>query len=335
MTQPENALNTLTLKDTVKTGREKILNPEKNSIIEAISSDKPVLINLVAGMGTRFGQEPKCIQRVKGIPLARHSMDAFRRFSPSSVICVVGYRYQEVVDALGEDNLYILSDNPKGGTAFAAFESFSIPELLEKNPLLVITMGDRIVPPSVFRNIEMIHTRGEKEADLTFLTAIYEPPRNSGKGRIIRDENGRILKIAEERDIAAITDPFIRQSMLSITEGNCPLYVIRAKNLYRYSLELTNNNQQGQFYLTDLIERISQDGGEIRSLTTRVNEPEYDLLCSDVTQPMDLALLEGILSVNLNLLIPEEVETEKAAQLIAEGRPEGQVASISRQLRSY
>jgi hypothetical protein len=332
MTMSENMTVSLTLNNAVRPAYDKILNPEKSSLIESISPEKPVLVNLVAGMGTRFGQEPKCIQPVKGIPLARHSIDAFRRFNSSPVVCVVGYRYQEVSDALGEDNLYVLSDNPRGGTAFAAFEIFSVPGLLEKNPLLIISMGDRIVPPSVFRNIWKTHTSGGKEADLTFLTARYEPPRNNGKGRIVRDENGKILKIAEERDIEAISDPVVRKSMLNLNEGNCPLYVMRAQILYKYASDLNNNNQQGQYYLTDLIEKISKDGGEIRTITTSVNDPDYDLLCSDVTQPLDLALLEGILTTNFNLLIPEEQEIEETAKLIVAGHPAGQVASIARQL---
>ena len=73
-------------------------------------------------------------------------------------------------------------------------------------------------------------------------------------------------------------------------------------------------------------------GGEIRTITTTVSDPEYDLLCSDVTQPMDLALLEGILSSNIGLLVPEEVEAEETARAIINGRPSGQVASIACQL---
>ena len=104
------------------------------------------------------------------------------------------------------DNTYVLSDNPTGGTAFAAFEAFCVPGLLEKNPLLIITMGDRIVPSSVFRRLSKIHCDGDSEADITFLTAIYEPPKNSGKGRVLRDENGKIMRIIEEKDIIAEED---------------------------------------------------------------------------------------------------------------------------------
>ena len=332
MIQQEVLTKIYPLKDAVRLTKDKLLNPESLTFKGGITTDAQVLINLVAGMGTRFGQEPKCIQRVNGIPLARHSIDAFRRFSPSPAICIVGYRYSEVSSVLGSDNIYVVSDNPKGGTAFAAFEALSVPGLVDKNPLLIITMGDRVVPPSVFRNIWKIHSSGDKEADLTILTAIYETPKNSGKGRIVRDKNGRIIRIMEEKDIIVEEDTVIRQTMLNLTEGNCPLYVIRAVNLYRHLQNLSNDNMQSQYYLTDLIESVSMAGGEIRSMTTTVKDPEYDLLCSDVTQPMDLALLEGTLASNLSLLIPEELEVEKAAHAIISGRPAVQIASIARQL---
>jgi hypothetical protein len=207
-----------------------------------------------------------------------------------------------------------------------------MPDLLKINPLVIITMGDRIIPSSVFRQIIRVHEEGGKEADLTFLSAIYEPPKNSGKGRVIRNENGKVLRILEEKDIISEADPVTRQTFLNLMEGNCPLYAIRAATLYRHLARLNNNNAQGQYYLTDIIESISGEEGEIRTLTTSVNEPEYDLLTSDVTQPMDLAMLEGMLSSRIGLLFPEEVEAEDAARQIIAGRPIVQVLSIIRQV---
>jgi bifunctional N-acetylglucosamine-1-phosphate-uridyltransferase/glucosamine-1-phosphate-acetyltransferase GlmU-like protein len=157
---------------------EKILNPDSLAFYNGIRPDVPVLVMLAAGKGTRFGREPKCVQLLHGIPLARHSIDAFRRF-------------------------YLRSDDPAGGTAFATFEAFSVPALLEKNPAIIISMGDRIVPSSIFRRIWEVHRAGAQEADLTFLTALYEPPRDRGKGRILRDRNHRVTRIVEERDISA------------------------------------------------------------------------------------------------------------------------------------
>jgi hypothetical protein len=331
--QPVPGPRFLLLKEAVQPAPEKLLNPESLEFHGGVTADAPVLVVLAAGKGTRFGQAPKCIQPVHGIPLARHSIDAFRHVSPSPAVCIVGYRHGEVAAALGPDNVYVLSDNPTGGTAFAAFEAFSVPSLAENNPLLVITMGDRVVPSSIFRRLWETHRAGDREAGLTFLTAIYEPPRHRGKGRVLRDESGRVKRIIEERDIAAEQDELTREALLNLTEGNCPLYMIRAATLARHLENLTNANAQGQYYLTDIIEALSHEGGEIRTITTRVAEPEYDLLCSDVTKPLDLALLEGTLASTRELLFPGELEVEEAARAIAEGRPAGQLASIARQLR--
>ncbi|HUX96905.1 MAG TPA: NTP transferase domain-containing protein [Bacteroidales bacterium] len=310
---------------------EKILN---RSIIQPdkFSAEERILITLVAGKGTRFGKDPKCIQSVHGLPLARHSIDSFRRISNSPVICIVGYMYQDVVSALGEDNIYVLTDNPAGGTAFAAMEAFCVPELFEANPLLIITMGDRIIPSSIFRRLIKKHEEGGQEADLTFLSAIYEPPKNTGKGRVIRNDTGKVLSITEEKDIIAEEDQIARQSLLNIKEGNCPLYAVRASILHKHLSIVKNNNAQGQYYLTDIIGSISEADGDIRTITTSVNEPEYDLLTSDVTQPMDLAMLEGILSSRIGLLVPEEMEVEEVARKIVSDRPSGQIASVIRQL---
>ncbi len=309
----------------------KVLNPDCPAWKAGIPDQAPVLVILAAGKGTRFGQEPKCIQPVRGVPLARHSIQAFRQFSPSPVIALVGYRHPDVSAALGSDNLYVLSDNPTGGTAFAAYEAFCVPGLEERDPLLIVTMGDRIVPATMFRRLWEAHREGGREADLTFLTAQYEPPRNRGKGRVLRGENGRVLRLIEEKDIAAEKGDLARQALQNLTEGNCPLYAIRAARLKRLLAGLTNDNAQGQYYLTDLVAAVSRAGGEIRTITTTPAEPEYDLLCSDVTQPMDLALLEGVLASRSELLTADD-EAEAAARALSEGRPPAQLASIARQL---
>ncbi|MFN8491444.1 MAG: NTP transferase domain-containing protein [Caldilineaceae bacterium] len=331
-TETPNAPSVLPLAQAARLTAEKILNPAQLPQFDNLSTDTPVLVLLAAGKGTRFGQDPKCIQPVQGTPLARHSIDAFRRFSPGPVICLVGYCAAEVSTALGADNLYILSDNPTGGTAYATYEAFCTPGLLTQNPLLIVTMGDRIVPPAIYRLLWETHCREAQEADLTFLTAHYEPPKNHGKGRILRKEQGQVLRVIEEKDIAAETDTAVRQALLNLTEGNCPLYAIRANKLYRILQKLTSANAQQQYYITDIIAAISQAGGEIRTITTATGDDEYDLLTSDVTRPLDLALLEGILASSRGLLFPEEQEVEAAAQLILADRPAVQVAAIARQL---
>lgn len=320
------------LTEAAPLSEEKVLNPDSLSQYGGIDSDRPVLVVLAAGKGTRFGTAPKCIQPVHDKPLARHAIDAFRRFGPSPAVCMVGYRHEEVAGALGSDNIYVHSANPAGGTGFAAYEALSVPGLLEANPLVVIAMGDRIVPSAVFHRLYETHRAGGGEADLTFLSAIYEPPKNQGKGRVVRDDHRRVARLVEERDIASESDPLARQYLSDLTEGNCPLYIIRARTLERLLRDLGNDNAQDQYYLTDIIERLVGEGGNIRTITTAPSDPEYDLLCSDVTRAMDLALLEGILDQAGGMTSPAELEAEEVAKAIVKDRPAGQIASIARQL---
>lgn len=150
---------------------------------------------------------------------------------------------------------------------------------------------------------------------------------------MVRDGDGRVERIIEERDIQAMADGPQRRTLLSLTEGNCPLYAIRARTLHRYLGAVTNANAQGQFYLTDIVEAISRDGGEVRTITTAPSEIEYDLLCADVTRPGDLAAVERALGAARGLFAGVDLEAANAARALAAGRTPAQVESIARQLR--
>ncbi len=323
------------LGSTVNLGGNCLLHSQHASQFDR---DTPVLVVLAAGKGTRFGQEPKCIQPIGGLPLARHSINAFGRLRSAKSICIVGYQADRVSAALGTDNLHVVSQDPTGGTAFAAYETFSVPGLSESNPVLVVTMGDRMVPAAVFDDLLATHMRDD-EADLTLLTAIYEPPGNHGKGRIIRDSSGAIVRILEQPDIERITDNSRREQLLAQTEGNCPLYAIRAATLKHHLARLNRDNAQGQFYFTDIVAAIAGQGGTIRSVTVSPQEPSYDLLCADVTRREDLHRLEEAFQryTSTRNGTPREANRTTscvaiAAELISQNRPVGQVASIANQL---
>ena len=72
----------------------KVLNPPPGGFPAGAAV---ALVILAAGKGTRFGTSPKCVQPVRGIPLARHSIDAFRRLQPAPCICLVGYAHDEEI----------------------------------------------------------------------------------------------------------------------------------------------------------------------------------------------------------------------------------------------
>ena len=266
-------------------------------------------------------------------PLARYSIDAFRGLGSKDVVCIVGYRYAEVSAALGADNLYVRSANATGGTAFAVFEAFSISDLEEYNPPLVICMGDRAVPASTFRQLQETHGSGDDEADLTLLTAEYVPPAHRGKGRILRDAAGKVQRIVEERDIFNHPPGPHQDALLAMTEGNCPLYMIRARTLLRYLGDLSNANAQGQYYLTDIVEAIVRDGGEIpHGNHAALGAGIRIALFGRPPSRRDITRLKQMLTTITDLSTPDEQEAESLALAIAAHRPEGQVSSIASQL---
>ena len=317
------------LEEKVIPGVETLLNPAAMSQYGHVRNAPCALVVLAAGKGTRFGTAPKCVQPVGGIPLARHSVDAFRRVVPGPCVCLVGYAKDEVMDRLGDDNVYVQTSDPAGGTALAAYEALSVPGLLENDTLLVVTMGDRIVPEAIFRRLLEKHQDGGRDADLTMLTAFYVPPSQHGKGRILRDSSGRIERIIEQRDIDALTDPSARHRLDELTEGNCPLYAARARTLHRILGRICNDNAQSQYYFTDAVEALAREGGDVRTISTRETDPEYILLCSDVTRPADLARLESLLAGSFST---DDSVIDAAAQTIRADRSAGQVEAIANQL---
>ncbi len=321
------------LSATARLSADKLLNRERMHSAFASATDRPVLIVLAAGKGTRFGTEPKCVQPVSGKPLARHSIDAFQHRYGGPVVCLVHYRQDDVMAALGDDLVYVHSDDPTGGTAFAAYEAFSVPYLRERDPLLFVTMGDRIIPESVFARMEARHDESaNRDARLTLLAARYEPPRHVGKGRIERDARGRIRRIVEQRDIDAAPDGDRKTTWQDVTEANCPLYLLRADLLHANLAGLTNDNAQGQYYLTDIVQSIAAQGGDVRALTMEPADPEYDWLSADVTRPQDLALLEGLFQRRTEPAATGD-DVERAATILRANRPPGQTAAIAAQLR--
>ena len=102
--------------------------------------------------------------------------------------------------------------------------------------------------------------------------------------------------------------------------------------MHRHALGLTNNNAQGQYYLTDLIEAVSRERGDIRTVTTTVSDPEYDLLCSDVTQPMDLAFWRDCWHPRAACCFRKIWRWKKRRERLWRTVPPAQVASIARQL---
>ena len=225
------------LRQAARLERSKVLDGAAARQYGAIRADTPVLVILAAGKGTRFGQAPKCAQPVRGIPLARHSIDAFRGFSPSPVDLRrrlsprggdVGAGRRQCLRPLGQSGRRNGLRCLRGPQRARHWRS--------TNPVLVITMGDRIVAPGVFRKLCETHTaraaRGRPDVADRRSTSRRRTRARDGSCAM-RPARCRADRRAAGHRCARRTAPRGRR-LDDLTEGNCPLYAIRAGTLRRY-----------------------------------------------------------------------------------------------------
>ena len=292
--------------------------------VPRLDASQPQLILLAAGRGSRFGDSPKCVHPVLGNPLARYTIGSFACVSTNPAICVVGYRSPEVMEALGSGNRYVESANPTGGTGWAALEAVAHRELLEADPLLCIAMGDRVVPPEVFRRVLDRHRR--ERPDLTLLSLRQPLEARQGKGRVVLDSRGGVAGIREQRDIDGTSDSVERTRLLAIDIVNASLYVVRARALHDLLRRLTRVNAQGQYYLTDIVALIAKGRGRVVTETIGADEPAHRLLSCDLTRLEDLPGIEDAMRTS------GLAEAAEGAAIIRLERPDGQLAAIARQM---
>jgi CTP:molybdopterin cytidylyltransferase MocA len=292
--------------------------------LSRIDPAQPQLVLLAAGRGTRFGEDPKCVHPIRGVPLARLTIASFACSSTNPAIVVVGYRADEVMAKLGNGNRYLRSANPTGGTAWASLEAVAHPLLLEADPLLCIAMGDRIVAPEVFERILARHRAARN--DLTFLSIRLPPRSREGKGRVVLGDDGCVRAIREQKDIDAVADAGERAALQAIDVANCPLYLLSSRRAWDELRRLGRANAQGQYYLTDLVSAIASSGGRVGTETVEESDPAFSLLSCDLTRPQDIPAMEHAVRKS------GFAELIDSARVIRRDRPDGQLRAIARQL---
>ncbi len=213
---------------------------------------------LAAGKGTRMKSSlPKMAHDLLGKPLVRYAADACVNAGIESVYVVIGSGAEHVKKALG-DGFHYVYQYEQLGTGHAAQQV--LPLLKDFQGDLLILVGDcPFITPEVLRNLVNIHRKRGNAA--TFLTAVFnEPPPY---GRIVRDKSGRILKIVEEKD----ADETVR----AIKEVNTSHYCFKSDIVFPLLSTINNNNAQGEYLLTDIVEILVNEGHKVESLTEKDN----------------------------------------------------------------
>ena len=199
-------------------------------------------IVLAAGKGKRLQSEkfnlPKVLREANGKPLIGHVLEHIDFIKPEDTVIVVGYMKEQVMENVGEAYKYSVQDEQKGtGHAVACAKD----RFADYDGDVLVLYGDMpLIKKETYQAIVDKHV--ESGADCTLLTAVVDDP--PAYGRIVRDENGAVKSIVEERDC---TD-----EQKKITEVNVGIYVFKSKLLFEGLKELKNSNAQNEYYLTDM-----------------------------------------------------------------------------------
>ena len=229
------------------------------------------VVILAAGKGTRMKSSmPKVLHPLAHKPLVQHVIDTARSLDPSQIVVVYGHGGDQVREVVIDDDLSWAEQAEQLGTGHAVQQA--MPHIKEADRVLVL-YGD--VPLTSAETLRELLDQAGKGMGL--LTINLDDP--SGYGRIVRDDKGAVERIVEQKDANA--------DELAIQEVNTGIMVFPGEKLSGWLNGLSNNNAQGEYYLTDLLAMAVSDGVSIA-----VTQPEHQFEADGVNNKLQLAELE-------------------------------------------
>ncbi|MGB9803955.1 bifunctional UDP-N-acetylglucosamine diphosphorylase/glucosamine-1-phosphate N-acetyltransferase GlmU [Desulfofundulus sp.] len=208
---------------------------------------------LAAGKGTRMKSDlPKVMHKVCGRPMIEYVLDAVRGAGAKEIVVVAGFG-GDLVARTVQDRAKVVFQHQQLGTAHALLQA--APLLASFPGTILVVCGDTpLVSAGTLARLVAAHTSAGARA--TVLTAYLENP--TGYGRVIRDGEGRVRKIVEQRD----AEP----GELAVKEINTGIYCFSAPGLFEALSAIKRENAQGEYYLTDIIGHYVDQGQPVAAL---------------------------------------------------------------------
>jgi bifunctional UDP-N-acetylglucosamine pyrophosphorylase/glucosamine-1-phosphate N-acetyltransferase len=241
------------------------------------------VILLAAGLGKRMKSNlPKVLHRLGGKPLLFYTLSATKSLKPKKIAIVVGHGAEEVKKSCNEDGITWVLQEQQLGTGHAVRCTREI--LKDFSGHLLILSGD--VPLISQETLLALLSRHQEEnATLTVMTAYLNQPM--GYGRIVRNDKKEIREIVEEQDAT--------QQQKEIREINAGIYAVSPRFLYQALEQLTNHNQQGEYYLPDIVGIALKNGDRVKTFQIK-NATEI----SGINTRQELATMEKSLQEKIN-----------------------------------
>lgn len=206
------------------------------------------IVILAAGQGKRMQSNlPKVLHPIAGRPMLTHVLDSARALGAQSVAIVVGHGAEQVKQAYAtQQDLQFALQQPQLGTGHAVLQAVPLLQEAGTEDVTIILYGDvPLVQPDTLRALLLARANG-----VAILTEIL--PDATGYGRIVRDANGKVTAIVEHKDATV--------AQRAIQEVNTGIMAVPTRQLKSWLAKLTNNNAQGEYYLTDVIGMAVAEG---------------------------------------------------------------------------
>ena len=244
------------------------------------------VIILAAGKGTRMrSQLPKVLQPLAGRPLLGHVIQTAKKIHAENIITIYGHGGGHVKQTFAQEKIQWVEQAEQLGTGHAV--QMTLP-VLPKDGISLILYGD--VPLVRQTTLEQLVEVSSKTG-IGMITLHVDNP--TGYGRIVRQE-GKIQAIVEHKDAT--------EAQRQIQEINTGIYCVSNAKLHEWLPKLSNENAQGEYYLTDIVAMAVADGLEIASI-----QPELAFEVEGVNDRLQLAALE------------REFQQQQAKELMQQG----------------
>jgi len=211
------------------------------------------VVILAAGKGTRMVSDlPKVLHRLAGSPLLGHVLRSAHTLGADAVHVVYGHGGEQVPGSFAAEPVHWILQDPQQGTGHAVDQA--MPAVHDDAVVLVLYGDVPLIRPATLAGLVEDAATGS----LAVLTAVLDD--GAGYGRIVRDSGGSILKVVERKDANA--------EELALREINTGFVAVPARLMKGWLRRLTNDNAQGEYYLTDIVGMAVADGITIADRTT-------------------------------------------------------------------
>jgi UDP-N-acetylglucosamine diphosphorylase/glucosamine-1-phosphate N-acetyltransferase len=237
------------------------------------------VIILAAGQGTRMkSSKAKVLHEILGKPMVMYVVETAQKIADQNVVLVVGSQAEKVRSVVSENaDIIFAVQEEQLGTGHAV--SCALPYLSDSTKEVIILCGD--VPLITYGTLmRFFEDHVNAKRDISLLAVELDNPE--GYGRILFDENRRLLGIAEEADAST--------EQKRINTINTGIYCVRKAFLFDSLKQVNSENVQGEFYLTDIVEIGYREG---RVAGVMVGDDWEEAV--GVNNPQDLIQAENIL----------------------------------------